>query len=171
MNSAELKTLRELIGLSAQQTAALAGVKLRTWQYWEQENGFAAKPDVATMFLDIHHEIRIAADRMRDACLPHGPPIVLWRYSERDVSDMAQHFPGPAGLTILTFGAVLSNVMHSCDSADQRPRVVWYRPDWRAQSINDAARAAAHQARNGLERPKTSLNLKNLAESEKPRRI
>ena len=39
MNAAEMKTIRESLGLTAQWVADQAGVKLRTAQYWEAGRG------------------------------------------------------------------------------------------------------------------------------------
>lgn len=81
--SAHLKTLREACGLTLNEAADLAGVSLRSWQYWESpdyEGGI--KPDVLNAlngYLIILDEAAGNFDTAIES-LPEGTPVTLTRY-------------------------------------------------------------------------------------------
>lgn len=57
MTAAELKTLREALGLTTQWLADQAGVGLRTAQYWENGGRMAVPDDVAALIYGIDDQL------------------------------------------------------------------------------------------------------------------
>ncbi|MDD3757721.1 MAG: DUF1870 family protein [Advenella sp.] len=90
MTPAEMKTIRESLGLSAQWVANQAGVKLRTVQYWESGRN-AVPDDVAQMLIGIDGQlwgiVAQAVDQIRQAAdeagaLPEQLDLIRYRKDE-----------------------------------------------------------------------------------------
>lgn len=124
MNSATLKTLRELVGLSQQQAADLVGVSLRSWQYWESPTGPNAKPDVAAALVGRLTRIQDVVDSIPDYNRMSEPPteVVVTRY--RSEADLNAAHPGyPGGL--VAHAAAIRQIVARLDSLGVEGRVVW----------------------------------------------
>lgn len=112
MTPAELKTIREAVGLSVPDLAAIAGVQERTVRYWE--SGRSAVPDdVAAQVEAIDRQLDyLAADAVRQvretAAAQGGLPdaIVLVRY--RESADLWHYHPGFRPLPVTTHAALLA---------------------------------------------------------------
>lgn len=112
MTPAELKTIREAIGLTVPDLAAIAGVQERTVRYWE--SGRSAVPDdVAAQVEAIDHRLTdmaaAALRQVREATAEHGAApqsIVLVRYREN--ADLWHYHPGFRPLPVTTHAALLA---------------------------------------------------------------
>lgn len=114
MTPAELKTLRESLGLTAQWLADRAGVKLRTVQYWEA--GRTAVPaDVSEMLTRIDAQFteatRQALAVVDEQTQKQGhPPETVRLYRYRDDAALWQARPDMAGLPVTAHAALLARV-------------------------------------------------------------
>ena len=97
MNAAELKTLRESLGLTAQWLADAVNVNLRTVQYWESGRNNKIPEDVQNVIYDldrfISSEIESEVDRLNDI-----QSITLERF--RDEAAMIASKPEFKGLPV-----------------------------------------------------------------------
>lgn len=114
MTPAELKTIRESLGLPLQWVADQARVKLRTAQYWEQGR-FAVPDDVAQMLIGLDdqlwqlvarylEQVKAVADD-QDA-LPEE--IVLLRY--RTDNDLWKFYPDFRPIPASTHATLISRL-------------------------------------------------------------
>lgn len=114
MTPAELKTLRESLGLTAQWLADRAGVQLRTVQYWEA--GRSRVPDdVAELLLKLDAQFAEATRQAlavvdeQTAAQGHPPETVrLYRY--RDDAELWDARPDMRRLPVTAHAALLSRV-------------------------------------------------------------
>lgn len=114
MTPAELKTLRESLGLSAQWLADRSGVLQRSVQYWEA--GRSRVPDdVAELILRIDAQFAEATRQAlavvdeQTAAQGHPPETVrLYRY--RDDAELWQARPDMRGLPVTAHAALLARV-------------------------------------------------------------
>lgn len=127
MSPAELKTLRESLGLTAQWLADAVGVRLRTVQYWEAGRQ-KAPADVAELLrgMDERYErasteaVRLVQDRM---VAMGGPPEVvdLWRY--RKAEDLWADRPDMHGLPVTSHAALLARTRRKLLDAGVRAEI------------------------------------------------
>lgn len=112
MTPAELKTIRESLGLSAQWLADQAGVLQRSVQYWEA--GRSRVPDdVAELLLKLDAQFseatRQAVVDEQTAKQGHPPEVVrLYRY--RDDAALWEARPDMDGLPVTAHAALLARV-------------------------------------------------------------
>ena len=114
MTPAELKTLRESLGLSAQWLADRAGVLQRSVQYWEA--GRSRVPDdVAELVLRIDAQFAEATRQslavVDDQTARQGQPpenVRLYRY--RNDAELWEARPDMAGLPVTAHAALLARV-------------------------------------------------------------
>ena len=112
MTAAELKTLRESLGLTTQWVADQAGVKLRTAQYWEMGGRMAVPGDVAEMLIAIDQQIDNAVtksiDLVKEVSKKNGYPkeVALVRYRNND--DLWQFKPDMKPLPASSHAVLLS---------------------------------------------------------------
>lgn len=114
MSPAELKTLRESMGLSQQWLADRAGVRLRSVQYSEDGRS-AVKEDVAALVLDMDARLDALIHIMmeiirRRALAGHGKPetVALIRY--RDDADLWRFRPEMHGFPASYHAAMVSRL-------------------------------------------------------------
>lgn len=111
MTPAEMKTIRESLGLSAQWVADQAGVMLRTVQYWEAGR-MSVPADVAKMLVEIdqrlENAVAQAVTEMSELSEKNGPPgdIELVRY--RTDEDLWSAKPDMRPLPASTHAAMLA---------------------------------------------------------------
>ena len=113
MTGAELKTLREALGLSAQWLADRAGVAQRTVSYWE--SGTAAVPTdvedlVNSLDLTLKRVVSEVVVQCRRQVREHGAPedVTLRRY--RSDADLWANRPDMQGVPVAYHAAMLSRV-------------------------------------------------------------
>lgn len=100
IDSAHLKTVRELLGLTAQSAAQLAGVSLRTWQNWESSQlDRVVRPEVSALLSErlAHLVGRVAGtlDATNGLSRGGGQTLRLRRYdSEEFLREEHPEFPG-----------------------------------------------------------------------------
>lgn len=127
MNSATLRTMRETVGLTAQQAADLAGVSLRTWQYWESPDGPDAKDDIGKVLASLLSRVISSVDAaldMLDSLPPEGNlrPVTLTRYrTQSDLNDAHPNFHG--GLS--AHNALIGHMLVVMTGEGFTPTVVW----------------------------------------------
>lgn len=112
MTSAELKTLREHLGLSAQWCATRMGVQLRTWQYWEfGKSGRTGPPDDASNMINgIYRSFLNAAIETADLIAKKQPSVVaLVRY--RDDEALWKYRPDMEPLPCTAHAALLQMII------------------------------------------------------------
>ena len=96
MTAAEMKTLRESLGLPVSWVAQQAGVTNRTVEYWE--SGRSAVPDdVASQLASIDRFLDYSAKRA-------GPPLLRYRSNEALWADL----PEWSGLPVTAHAAMLA---------------------------------------------------------------
>lgn len=147
MTPAELKTLRESLGLSAQWVADQAGVRLRTVQYWEAGR-MPVPDDVANLLTSIDRQydqaVAITMESIEEA--PDKPAdVVLVRY--RADADLWRFRPDMQPLPSSSHAMLLSRLRRKL-WANNIPSVIEYmEPDeylaWLGnRTDNEAERAA-----------------------------
>lgn len=126
MTSAELKTLRESLGLTAQWLANNAGVRLRTLQYWE--SGRVPVPaDVADLLVALDLRYTCAAQQAVDVAQQitheHGKPetVALFRY--KDEASLWADRPDMQGLPLAAHAALLARTRLSLIAAGFAVRI------------------------------------------------
>ncbi|AMW34902.1 DUF1870 family protein [Haematospirillum jordaniae] len=128
MTPAELKTIRETLGLKAQWVADQAGVRLRTAQYWETGR-MAVPADVASMLLDIDRALEdmVAQSlaKIEGTAAQHAGAVevILLRY--RTDKDLWEFHPDLAPLPASTHAAMLARLCRAL-SARSIPTVIQY---------------------------------------------
>lgn len=147
MTPAELKTMRESLGLSAQWVADQAGVRLRTVQYWEAGR-MPVPEDVAALLsrIDAQYEraVNEALAALKDA--PEKPAeAVLVRY--RTDTDLWRFRQDMEPLPASSHATLLSRVRRALWAAGVPSVIEYMEPDeylaWLGnRKDNDAMRAA-----------------------------
>ncbi|WP_455233086.1 helix-turn-helix domain-containing protein [Geopseudomonas aromaticivorans] len=164
MTPAELKTLRESLGLTAQWVADQAGVRLRTVQYWEA--GRAAVPeDVARLIEGVEAKIDAAVAQaveiVEEHRAQHGelpPEVLLRRYRSEEY--LWRHRPDFQPLPLSAHGALLARVRQALRARgipvrityeDEREYLEWLngRQDTDAERAAWAALKQGHQDEEG----------------------
>lgn len=111
MTPAELKTLRESLGLTLQWVADRARVNLRTAQYWESGRQ-CAPADVCSMLLELERAVEAqvaAACGLAKASAPQR--VMLVRY--RTDAELHQFRPEMAGLPASCHAALLARLQRA----------------------------------------------------------
>jgi hypothetical protein len=130
MTSAELKTMREAIGLSVPELAALANnVQERTVRYWESGRNQVPK-DVETLVMDINQLLDARANELakgiRELIRLDGPlvgQLVLIRYKEN--ADLWHFEPHWKSLTTTAHGAFLTRCRVALADMGVTTRIVY----------------------------------------------
>ena len=129
MSGAELKTLREALGLPVSWLADRAGVRERTANYWE--SGKSQIPeDVAKLVTDLD---KAFDERVSLAVRDYGkygaqdPEIVLVRY--RTDEDLRRYMPEFADLPATCHAALLNRAKKALEQAGASVRIVYMQPD------------------------------------------
>lgn len=141
MTGAELRTLRDSLGLSAEQVAVMAGVRGRTVQRWEVDD-WPVPSDVAEQLHQIDGLLEKAVRGAEDALLDaqkraQGAPadVVLVRY--RTDADLARYRPDMAAWPTSVHGALIDRVRVAFMRAATPTRIVWMNAEayeaWRGQ--------------------------------------
>lgn len=124
---AHLRTLREAVGLSAQQAAAIADVALRTWQYWEtgdapaKIDAIAKLEDLLALTLSNIASMDEALEQIEDTPAEDAP-IILTRYRNQAALDRA-HPAFPGGIS--AHSAMIANMLVHLRSLDFEVLVLW----------------------------------------------
>lgn len=147
MTAAELKTLREAVGLSVPDLAALANVQERSVRYWESGRS-AAPADVAAMVsnLDAHLDTLTGhvVDLVREAMAQQGgapESITLLRYREN--ADLWHYRPDFKPLPTTTHGALLARCRAALADLHVKTRIVYMEPQAYAQWLAGRADSEA----------------------------
>lgn len=157
MTGAELRTLRDSLGLSAEQVAGMAGVKGRTVQRWEVDD-WPVPQDVAELLqrLDalLERAVLGAVDGLQAAQEGRGAPqeVLLLRY--RSAEDLARYRPDMAELPPAVHGALVDRVRLAFARLGVGSRIVWMD-------------AAAYEAWRGKRRDSEALRSQWAAEQIK----
>lgn len=128
MTGAELRTLRDSLGLSAEQVAQLAGVRGRTVQRWEVDE-WPVPQDVAgalqRLDAQLEQAVLAAVDGLQAAQADAGAPtdVVLVRY--RTEADLARYRPDMAALPASVHGALIDRVRLAFSRLGVVTRIVW----------------------------------------------
>lgn len=147
MPPAELKTLRESLGLTVQWMADQAGVKLRTAQYWESGRNRVPE-DVAAMLESIDHAFEAATTETMAMIQGLNPPparVVLVRY--RTEADLWEFRPDMKPLPATSHAALLSRLRRALWAIGVPSVIEWMEPEaYRAwlngREDNETRRAA-----------------------------
>lgn len=150
MTPAELKTLRESLGISAQWVADQAGVRLRTVQYWEAGK-MPVPEDVAALLtrIDEQYERAVGAALAALKEAPQQPTeVVLLRY--RTDADLWRFRPDMEPLPSSSHAALLSRVRRALWTAGMPSVIEYMEPDeymaWLGKRRNNEAMRAAWAA-------------------------
>ena len=117
MTAAELKTLRESLGLTTQWIADQASVQLRTAQYWEHGKRMAVPDDVSSMLINIDEQLDRTVEQSMEVVKSKfkelGDPevVVLVRYRTDD--DLLRYRPDMKPLPTTTHGVLLNRIRKS----------------------------------------------------------
>lgn len=137
MNPAELKTMREAVGLSVPDLAALTNVQERTVRYWEAGRNHVP-PDVKALVLGIDQQLDYLVDQVRAVVrgqiAGHGgspADIVLLRYREN--ADLWHFLPDFKPLPTTTHGALLARCRAALADLHVKTRIVYMEPQAYAQ--------------------------------------
>lgn len=125
MTSAELKTTRESLGLTADWLAKKAGVQLRTVRYWESGRNAVPK-DVAKIMTDLQtwRDSAVAAMvQSYEGATPKPDEIVLLRY--RDDAQLWTHHPGFEGLPVTFHASALLAAQKALQAIGCRVKIVY----------------------------------------------
>lgn len=159
MTGAELRTLRDSLGLSAEQIAVMAGVKGRTVQRWEVDD-WPVPQDVAELLqrLDtlLERAVLGAVDGLQQARERAGAlpaETVMLRY--RSAEDLARYRPDMAELPPAVHGALVDRVRLAFARLNVASRIVWMD-------------AAAYEAWRGKRRDSDALRSQWAAEQIAP---
>jgi len=141
MTPAELKTMREAIGLSVPELAAFANnVQERTVRYWESGRNQVPQ-DVETLVMDISQLLDARAnelaDGIRELIKLNGPlegPFVLIRYKEN--ADMWHFEPEWRSWPTTTHGAFLYRCCVALADLGVATRIVYMDPQAYSQWLD-----------------------------------
>jgi transcriptional regulator with XRE-family HTH domain len=133
MTSAELKTMREAIGLSVPELAAFANnVQERTVRYWESGRNQVPE-DVERLVMNISQLLDLRAielaESIRELIKLDGPlegPFVLIRYKEN--ADLWHFEPQWKSLPTTAYGAFLTRCRVALADLDVATRIVYMDP-------------------------------------------
>lgn len=133
MTGAELRTIRDSLGLSADQFAQMVGVRDRTVRRWEV--GDWPVPDevakvLSSLDAQIEHSVIQAVDTLKSAQdAVNGEPddVVLIRY--RTDADLARYRPDMATLPGCVHGALIDRVRLAFGRIGVKTRLVWMDSD------------------------------------------
>lgn len=154
MTGAELRTLRDSLGLSADQLAQMLGNRDRTIRRWE--SGEWPVPDDAAEVLQrldaqVERAVQGAVDALQDAKRrTRKPPAdaVLVRY--RTDRDLAYYRPDMAAWPLCVHGALIDRVRLAFSRLGVTTRIVWMDDeaysDWLAGRIDSEPLRAAWAA-------------------------
>ncbi len=150
---AELKTLREGLGLTIGDLAVLAGVSERTARYWEsgQQGRATAPPDVAQMVWEIDRQVTAAAIETRTMFLAQANEtgeqprqVVLLRYREN--VHLWQFQPEMRPLPVATHGAMLTRCRLALQEIGVEARIIYMEPQayyrWLGELVDTPATRA-----------------------------
>jgi len=154
MTPAELKTIRESLGLTAQWIADHAGVKLRTAQYWEA--GRMAVPDDVVAMLGridqmLNSTVEQAVTHIDDMSDQHSEPsdVVLLRY--RTDADLWRFRPDMKSLPTTTHAAMLARLRRALWRRGIKTNIEYMEPEeyltWLGKRKDSEAERAAWAAR------------------------
>lgn len=137
MTSAELKTTRESLGLTADWLAKKAGVQLRTVRYWESGRN-AVPEDVAKIMTDLQtwRDSAVAAMvQSYEGATPKPDEIVLLRY--RDDAQLWTHHPGFEGLPVTFHASALLAAQKALQAIGCRVKIVYMNSEAYTHSDRD----------------------------------
>lgn len=151
MTGAELRTLRDSLGLSAEQVAQLAGVRGRTVQRWEVDE-WPVPADLAEALqrLDAQLEqaVQHAVEGLQDAhkqAQQAPADVLLVRY--RSEVDVARYRRDMAALPPSVHGALIDRVRLAFSRLGVTTRIVWMDApayeQWRGRRADSEALRAA----------------------------
>lgn len=132
MLPAELKTIREAVGLSVPDLAALAGVQERSVRYWESGRN-AVPEEVAALVQSLDDRLQAmachAVEVVRSLIAQHGAApesITLLRYREN--ADLWHYMPDFKPLPVTTHGALLARCRAALADLHVGTRIVYMDP-------------------------------------------
>ncbi len=143
MTPAELKTMREAVGLSVPDLAALAGVQDRSVRYWESGRN-AVPADVAAMVEGLDARLDGLTGQLvavvRDLISRRGSApeeITLLRYREN--ADLWHFRPDLKPYPATTHGALLARCRAALADLHVKTRIVYMEPQAYAQWLTGRA--------------------------------
>jgi len=148
MTAAELKTLRESLGLTLDAMAEMSGVQQRTAKYWESGR-FPVPADVQEVLqrLDdrFEHMTRMTLEAMRQQ-RTQPAEVVLIRY--RSTDDLHHYRPEFKPLPASAHGALLGRVAQAMRREGHTARIVFLEPDAYGAWLREQQRKDSEEARD-----------------------
>lgn len=126
MTGAELKTLRESLGLNAQWLVKNAGMVLRSVQYLESKNK-PVFPDVEALILSVEDFVKSEADRLMVQLTGLETTAILYRF--RQDRDLQLFLPGWRGKPSTCHAAMVAEVRRRRSNLFLPTEVIWFDPD------------------------------------------
>lgn len=128
MTSAELKTMREAVGLTVPELAALADVQERTVRYWE--SGRNQVPEDVTDLVSridamLNSLVAQTVDLVRSKIKAHGKPIGITLLRYRENADLWRFRPDFKPLPTTTHGALLARTRAALADLHVETRIVY----------------------------------------------
>lgn len=151
MTNAEVKTLRESLGLSVAWLSRAARVDERTVRYWE--SGHTSVPaDVAQLLAEVNRMLNLAVDKHEELIFQievtdRPDHIVMLRY--RTNEDLWRFQPEfrEMGLPATCHAAMLARLIHRMERRGQKVTLVYMEPEeylaWLGKVPDSSARRAA----------------------------
>lgn len=128
MTSAELKTMRESLGLTAQWLADVSGVQLRTVQYWEVDR--AVPDEVAKRLIDLDARFSEMArnvvsltGQLHEASGTKPENVKLYRF--RNEQDLWRDRPDMQGLPVTCYAAMLNRCRLALEEEGYKVRILY----------------------------------------------
>jgi len=146
MTPAELKTIRESLGISAQWLADQTGVRLRTVQYWESGERLSIPDDVQKLIWQLENQANAFVDKSLDVIeerLENGDDVglvVLIRYkSDRQ---LWEYHPALYPITVTCHSARIYRLYRELRQLEVDVHIVYldeeqYRA-WLGERVNSA---------------------------------
>lgn len=139
MSPADLKTMREAVGLTVSDLASMAGVQERTVRYWESGvPGRSGVPeDAAELVTRLDHRLTVLADQLLVKVLAQGNPTGATLLRFKESADLWHFIPDFRGLPVTTHGALLSRCRLALEKLNHRTRIVYMDPKTYALWLDD----------------------------------
>lgn len=152
MTSAEFKTMREALGLSAAQVAEMTGYALRTVQNWDDGSRrvpAAAEATLSQLDAMIENVVAGAVQTVKQVSNERGgEPEAVWLVRYRTDADLHRYRPDMAAFPASLHAAMLARVRRELFKLGVVSRIVFMRPDdyedWRRRAgLDDSEEARA----------------------------
>lgn len=138
MSPADLKSMRESVGLTVSDLALIANVQDRTVRYWESgvpsRNG--VPDDAAALVRDLDLRLTRLADQIVADILKSNNPAGATLLRFKESADLWSFHPEFRGLPVTTHGAMLSRCRLALEKHNRSTRMVYMDPKLYALWLN-----------------------------------